>query len=203
VAQARIESLSWQRVDQYNPQSLRDYLGRFRGGAHENEARLRITELAWAGTNQKDEQSLRAFIQQNPDSPRRTQAQSLIDELVKQQRAKDEDAKKQLLDGQRAQVLAVLSRFNDAFATGKRDQQRQRELKAVWPDVPKSILDAATTSHTKLVLDAPQIDNITSDTASLICNLTAEGPQSRAPQRVKITLQKRSNDWTIRSVNAN
>ena len=202
-AQARIESLSWQRVDQHNPQSLRDYLGRFRGGAHENEARLRIAELAWAGTNQKDEQSLRAFIQQNPDSPRRTQAQSLIDELVKQQRAKDEDAKKQLVDGQRAQVLAVLSRFNDAFATGKRDQQRQRELKAVWPDVPKSILDAATTSHTKLVLDAPQIDNITSDTASLICNLTAEGPQSRAPQRVKIMLQKRSNDWTIRSVNAN
>ncbi len=200
-ARSLLDSLAWARVNQNDLQSLRDYLTRFPGGAHAREASERIAALAWNSVNQKDEQAVRSFIGQNPDSPYKSQAQAILDQLEKrrldaeaqlqQERAKQEEAKQ--LAAQSGELLAVLDRFNTAFA-----QHKQRELKAVWPTAPQIYLDAVVAPRSLVRFESPQVVNVSGNTATLQANVASETTQSRAtPVPVKLTLQKRGDDWII------
>ncbi len=203
IAEARslLDSLAWSRVNQNDLQSLRDYLSRFQGGAHTRDASERVAALLWNSVNQKDEQGVRSFIEQNPNSPYKTQAQAVLDQLekrrldaeaqFKQELAKQEEAKQ--LAAQRSAILAVLDRLNAAFA-----QHKERELKAVWQKPPQAYLEAVNTAHSLVTFDAPQVVNLSGNTATVQANVASERSQSRAaPVPVKLTLQKRGDDWVI------
>jgi serine/threonine-protein kinase len=198
---------AWSRVDQNDLTSLRDYLNRFRDGPHARDASRRIADLVWNGVNQKDEQGVRSFVEQNPDSPYKSQAQAILDqfekqrldaeERLKQERARQEEANKQLeeankqSDSQRGPVLAALDRFNAAFA-----QHKQKDLKAVWPAVPQSYIEALKTTSL-LTFVRSQVVNITGDVASVNSNLAATTAPPHPPQPVTVTLQKQGGDWII------
>ena len=206
-AQTLLESLTWSRVNQNDLTSLRDYLNRFRSGPHARDAARRVAELVWNGVNQKDEQGVRSFIEQNPDSPYRSQAQAILDQFEKQrsdaesrqkqERAKQDEAKRQLEeankqnDAQRTQVLAVLDRFNTAFA-----QHKERDLKAMWPKVPQSYIEVLKTPSL-LSFEGSQVVNITADAATVNSNLATKTVPPHPPQPVTLTLRKSGNDWVI------
>jgi hypothetical protein len=205
-AQTLLESLTWSRVNQNDLTSLRDYLNRFRIGPHARDASRRVAELVWNGVNQKDEQGVRSFIEQNPDSPYKAQAQAILDQFqkqkqdaedrLKQERAKQEETNKQLednkqIDAQRGQVLAALDRFNAAFA-----QHKPRDLKAVWPAMPQSYVEALKTTSV-LSFEGSQVVSIAGDVSTVNSNLATVTAAPRPPQPVTVTLQKRGGDWII------
>jgi hypothetical protein len=205
-AQTLLESLTWSRVNQNDLTSLRDYLNRFRTGPHARDASRRVAELVWNGVNQKDEQGVRSFIEQNPDSPYKAQAQAILDQFqkqkqdaedrLKQERAKQEETNKQLednkqIDAQRGQVLAALDRFNAAFA-----QHKPRDLKAVWPAMPQSYVEALKTTSV-LSFEGSQVVSIAGDVSTVNSNLATVTAAPRPPQPVTVTLQKRGGDWII------
>jgi len=201
-AQARLEPLTWTQTNQNDPQSLRAYLVRFPRGAHARDAQSRLGDLAWNGVDKKDIQALRAFMGQNPDI-HKADAQALIDQLEKQR----EDAKKVAADQakqtaqQQAQTKAILStldQFNTAF-----EKKRARDLKAIWPEIPKDYLDSMTTSTAgfAMTLVASGSPVITGDTASLPCDLTTRttvrGAVTATHSVVKVTLKNAGNRWTV------
>jgi len=201
-AQARLEPLTWMQTNQNDSQSLRAYLVRFPRGAHARDAQSRLGELAWNGVDKKDIQALRAFLGQNPDI-HKADAQALIDQLEKQR----EDAKKVAADQakqtalQQAQAKAILStldQFNTAF-----EKKRARDVKAIWPEIPKRYLDpmSISTGGFAMTLVASGSPVITGDTASLTCDLTTRttvrGDVKASHNVMKLTLRNAGNRWTI------
>ena len=202
-ARSRLELLTWSSVNQNDVQSLREYLSRFPAGPHVSDASRRVAELTWNSVNQKDEQALRSFMAQNPDSPYRAQAQTIVDQIVKQRldaqaRLKQEQEQAKQVEAERAQVLMVFDRFNAALA-----QKKKGELQAVWPNATRSYIDALKTA-VLLRLEDPQVVNITRDHATVTANVTTEKTvPPRPPQPVKLTLEKQGGQWIIVSMTGN
>jgi hypothetical protein len=201
--------LIWARINRGDAQSLQTYISRFPAGPHVREAQAALGELAWNGVDRREVASLQTFVQQFPGSPHQGEAQTLIDQLerAKQEQSKQGEAKqaeaKGTQDAERARALLALDRFNAAFSSAAFSQQKQKELRAVWPSVPKTYLDAVTTPRTVLKLEALQAPAITGDRATFLCKLTTITAQPRPPQQVKVTLQNNGSEWIMLMVEMN
>ena len=203
-AQARLDALYWSATNPNDPASLRSYMNRFPNGSHRRDVQSRLAEFAWNAVDKQDPQALRSFLQQNSDNPHRADAQAIIDQLEKRaeaDRLAQEQAKKAAIAKPATvpEINAALNEFNLAWE--KRDS---RDLRAVWPGVPKRYLDAMNQPSATLVMTlrptgAPVING---DTGTIACSLSTKttdrskvvGESQRA---VNVTLRKNGGRWLI------
>jgi TolA-binding protein len=205
-AQSKLDDLAWAKTDQKDAQSLRAYLNRFPKGAHSRDGSTQIAELAWNGTDKKDAQALRAFVGQYPDSPRKSEAQNIIDQLEKQrvdaeQRNKEDRLKQEQARAQGQGLQSTVDRFNAAFNS----RQIDKDFKEVWPSAPSRYTDYMKGDKSNsIVMNLSQCGEgaPNGNAATIPCELTQTSTikgQTRPPTRVgvNVILQKRDTRWII------
>jgi hypothetical protein len=203
-AQARLDALYWSATNQNEPASLRSYVNRFPNGSHRRDVQSRLAEFAWNAVDKQDPQALRSFLQQNADNPHRADAQAIIDQLEKRAEA-DRLAREQAKNAAIAkpatvpEINAALNEFNLAWE--KRDS---RDLRAVWPGVPKKYLDAMNQPSATLVMNlrptgAPVVNG---DAGTIACRLSTKTTDrskvvGESQKAVNVTLRKNGDRWLI------
>ena len=203
-AQARLENLTWSATNSNDASSLRAYLSRFPNSVHSRDAESKLVELAWSSLNKSDEQALRAFVQQNSGSPHRAEAQTLIDQIQKQRAEAERQAQQKATQTAPQQlqvqgITAAIDAFNSAW-----EKRETRDLRAVWPGVPKRYLDAMSQSGATLVMSLRPTGTpiLSGDTGMVTCNLstrtTDHGKVVAENQKtVLVQLKKDGDHWLI------
>jgi hypothetical protein len=182
TAARQLEQSSWDRVDKNNKEQLQEYLSRFPGGAHAQDARARIAEL--------DRQAVD-----------RQAADALAAQRLKE--TKDRERAKAANDEQA--IIRVLKEFESAY--NRRDLA---SLQRLWNGVSAATYRQQFHEAKELSfqLQANGQPVVSGDTATTICTRTltyrgqSGGPQTHS-ERVKVTLNREGSGWVIRSVESN
>ena len=217
------EQAAWQSiVGTQNAAQLQDYLDKYPGGSHKDEAQARLREVrarqasaaregAWNAADKSSRASLEDFLSKYGDGSHAQDARSLIatldkqhaDELAAGQRAK-ERATGAAADS--AAIAATLAQFEAAY-NGK----DLASLQSIWTGMPKNVVDTyrsqfrdARSIEFRLTPDRPVTVN--GNEAVAICNRALKFVArngARPPEmseKVRVGLERSGSQWVIRTI---
>jgi hypothetical protein len=217
------EQAAWQSVaGTQNAVQLQDYLDKYPGGTHKDEAQARLKEIrarqasaerenAWNAVDKSNRTSLQEFLSKYGDGSHAQDARSLIvtldkqreDELAAGQRAK-ERASRAAADS--AAISTTLAQFEAAY-----NRKDLASLQSIWTGMPKNVIDGyrsqfrdARSIEFRLTPDGPVTVN--GNEAVAICTRTLKFVArngARPPEmdeKVRVGLERSGSQWVIRTI---